>query len=78
MQLLGGLSASLLLPLCLYISRVHSLSLGGLFYLASTLLAMFATDPWMFRLSELLSGIGAGLSLPLIHLYSAEVFSGQR
>ena len=32
----------------------------------------------MFRLSEFLAGLGTGLSLPLIHLYSAEVFTGQR
>ena len=47
-------------------------------YLACTLLAMFSSASWMFRLSEFLSGLGAGLSLPLIHLYSAEVFTGQR
>ena len=30
------------------------------------------------RLSELVSGLATGLTLPLLHLYSAEVFSTSR
>ena len=32
----------------------------------------------LHRLSELVSGLATGLTLPLLHLYSAEVFSTSR
>jgi len=78
MVLLGGLSSTLILPLFLFWSRIKSLSIACMLYLTCIILALFSSVSWMYRLSEFLSGLGSGLSLPLIHIYSAEVFSGQR
>ena len=78
MYLLGGLSSSLLLPGFLSWSRVKSLAVCCMLYMTVMVITLFTYQAWLFRLTEVLSGLTAGISLPLIHIYSSEVFTGKR
>ena len=78
MYLLGGLSSSLLLPGFLSWSRVKSLAVCCMLYMTVMVMTLFTYQPWLFRLTEVTSGLTAGMSLPLAHIYSSEVFTGKR
>lgn len=78
MQLLGALSSTLVLPLLLHWSRIKSLSVCCLLFIVTSILVIFTDISWMFRLSEFLSGFASGLTLPLMHIYSSEVFTPKR
>ena len=78
MQLLGALSSTLVLPLLLHWSRIKSLSVCCLLFIVTSILVIFTDISWMFRLSEFLSGFASGLTLPLMHMYSSEVFTPKR
>ena len=47
-------------------------------FMMSSIIVIFSNISWMFRLSEFISGVATGLTLPLIHLYSSEVFTSKR
>ena len=78
MQLLGALSSTLVLPLLLHWSRIKSLSVCCMLFIVTSILVIFTDISWMFRLSEFLSGFASGLTLPLMHIYSSEVFTPKR
>ena len=78
MYLLGGLSSSLLLPGFLSWSRIKSLAVCCMLYMTVMVITLFTYQPWLFRLTEVISGLTAGISLPLVHIYSSEVFTGKR
>ena len=78
MYLLGGLSSSLLLPGFLGWSRIKSLAVCCMLYMTVMVITLFTYQPWLFRLTEVVSGLTAGISLPLVHIYSSEVFTGKR
>ena len=78
MQMLGALSSTLVLPLLLHWSRIKSLSVCCLLFIVTSILVIFTDISWMFRLSEFLSGFASGLTLPLVHIYSSEVFTPKR
>ena len=78
MYLLGGLSSSLLLPAFLSWSRIKSLAVCCMLYMTVMVITLFTYQSWLFRLTEVVSGLTAGVSLPLLHIYSSEVFTGKR
>ena len=49
-------------------------------FFTSTVLVLGATDTraMLYRFSEVICGIGVGITLPMLHLYSAELFPGLR
>ena len=78
MQLLGALSSSLVMPALLHWSRIKSLAVSCMLFMFTSIILIFTDIAWMFRFSEFLSGFASGLTLPLIHLYSSEVFTPKR
>ena len=80
MHFLGCLASSLLLPLLIKWSRIQSLTVGILMFFTSTVLALGSTDnhAMLYRFSEVICGVGVGITLPMLHLYSAELFPGLR
>lgn len=78
MQLLGSLTSSLVLPFLLQWSRIKTLSLASFLFIVTNIIIIFSSNNWVFRLSEFLTGLSTGISLPAIHLFSSEVFTDKR